>query len=43
MFLNGSWIIKMSFYERGEPRPLTAEERQQVIDSILASFEVTFN
>ena len=43
MFLNGSWIIKMSFYERGEPRPLTAEERQQVMDSILASFEVTFN
>lgn len=43
MFLNGSWIIKMSFYERGRPRPLTAEERQQVMDSILASFEVTFN
>ena len=43
MFLDGSWIIKMSFYERGEPRPLTAEERQQVMDSILASFEVTFN
>ena len=43
MFLDGSWIIKMSFYERGEPRPLTAEERQQVMDSILASFEVVLN
>ena len=45
LFLNGSWIIKIGFYEDevGTLPPLTAEERQQVMDSILASFEPTFN
>ena len=45
MFLNGSWIIKIDFYQEkvGTLPPLTADERQQVMDSILASFEPTFN
>ncbi len=45
MFLNGSWIIKINFYEEraGDVSPLTADERQQVMDSILASFEPTPN
>ncbi|WP_210650261.1 hypothetical protein [Nocardioides sp. SYSU D00065] len=42
MFLDGSWTIHISFYEQGEPRPLDEQERQEVIDSILASFEPTF-
>jgi len=43
MFLDGSWIIKINFYEYavGKQPPLTAEERQQVMDSILATFEPT--
>jgi hypothetical protein len=43
MFLDGSWTIHLSFYEDGEPQPLTTEERQGVMDSILATFEPTFN
>jgi hypothetical protein len=43
MFLDGSWTIHISFYENGEPQPLAADERQQVMDSILATFEPTFN
>ena len=43
MFLDGSWTIPISFYENGEPQPLAADERQQVMDSILATFEPTFN
>jgi hypothetical protein len=41
MFLNGSWTIRINFFERsvGAGSPLPAEERQQVMDSILASFE----
>jgi hypothetical protein len=41
MFLGGSWTIEITFYERGEPRPLTAEEREQTMASILATFEPT--
>lgn len=43
MFLNGSWIINLNFYEQnvGNGTPLTADERQQVMDRILASFEPT--
>jgi hypothetical protein len=43
LFLGGSWTIEITFYERGRPQPLTAEEREQTIASILASFEPTFN
>lgn len=45
MFLNGSWVIYINFYERnvGDGTPLPADERQQVIDRILASFEPTPN
>ena len=43
MFLNGSWTINLNFYERdvGNGTPLDADERQEVMDRILASFEVT--
>ena len=43
MFLDGSWIIKINFYEEeiGDLPPLTADERQQVMDSILSTFEPT--
>ena len=43
LFLDGSWIIKINFYEYevGELPVLTADERQQVMDSILASFAPT--
>lgn len=43
MFLNGSWIINLSFYEQnvGGGSPLAPDERQQVMDSILATFEPT--
>jgi hypothetical protein len=43
LFLGGSWTIEITFYERGRPQPLTADEREQTIASILASFEPTFN
>ncbi len=43
MFLNGSWIISIAFFDHGDPGPLDADERQQVTDRILASFEPTFN
>lgn len=46
LFLDGSWIINIGFYNEAvvpdEP-PLTAEEREEVTASILASFEPTFN
>lgn len=39
MFLDGAWTIDFGFYEDGHPRPLTEEERQAAIDSMLATFE----
>lgn len=46
LFLDGSWVINIGFYDDevkpGTP-PLTAEEREEVTASILASFEPTFN
>ena len=43
LFLGGSWIIEFRFYERGRPEPLTAEERESTMASVLATFEPTFN
>lgn len=45
LFLNGSWTIQIGFYNEktNNLAPLAADERQQVIDSILASFEPTYN
>lgn len=38
MFLDGAWTIDFGFYEDGLPQPLTEEERQAAIDSMLATF-----
>ncbi len=38
MFLDGAWTIDFGFYEDGQPEPLTEEERQAAIDSMLATF-----
>ena len=38
MYLDGAWTITFGFHETGRPRPLTQEERQEVIDRILATF-----
>ena len=38
MFLDGAWTIDFAFYEDGHPQPLTQEERQAAIDSMLATF-----
>lgn len=38
MFLDGAWTIDFGFYEDGDPRPLTEEERQVAIESMLATF-----
>ena len=45
LFLDGSWTIHIGFYneEVGDLPPLTAEEREEVTASILASFKPTFN
>lgn len=45
LFLDGSWVINIGFYneEVGDLPPLTAEEREEVTASILASFKPTFN
>ena len=46
LFLDGSWVISIGFYEdevKPGLAPLTAEEREEVTASILASFEPTFN
>ena len=39
MYLDAAWTITFSFRDDAEPRPLTVEERQEVIDRILATFE----
>lgn len=39
MFLDSAWLIDVRIYLDGDPRPLTEEEQQEVIDSLLASFK----
>lgn len=46
LFLDGSWTIHIGFYNEEvgvDVPPLTAEEREEVTASILASFKPTFN
>lgn len=38
MFLDGAWTIDFAFYEDGQPEPLTEQERQDAIESMLATF-----
>ncbi len=38
MYLDGAWSIDFSYYEDGDPRPLTADERQAATDSMLDTF-----
>ena len=39
MFLDSAWLIDIKIYLDGDPRPLSEEEQQEVIDGLLASFK----
>lgn len=39
LFLDSAWLIDIKIYLDGDPQPLTEDEQQEVIDSLLASFK----
>lgn len=39
LFLDSAWLIKVTIYLDGTPEPLTEDEQQGVIDSLLGSFK----
>lgn len=39
LFLDSAWLIEITIYEEGFPEPLTDEEAQGVIASLLATFK----
>jgi hypothetical protein len=39
MYLDGAWVIEFAFPKGAHPRALTPQEREEVIDRILATFE----